>query len=963
MFIYNKKSAMPSILLLICGLLLPMVGFTQSATPGVTWKKFTRSEKINPTQRSLYLQQTCLVELNDPVNLQDCKKNKIQVQRILDDRHLIIYIEKNITANQVLRFKNIWLANHDWKLSPNLLAREKRKESTNKTFLIKLQQADCLNTSLPAFRGISFQPLSPRLISAKGPAQLLIDNLLPLPCVRSISAEALKAIPESRVFDMNLNANKINLLKRSYPQANGLGEVISIKENFYNLDDLDLLNKHINSSIAAKAVSNHTTDMATIIAGAGNSSYNGRGIAPNAQITSSSFNNIFPDAITDFQLLNVNTQNHSYGTSIENFYGNLAQAYDQNVFDQRTLLHVFSAGNEGFQPAPEGSGTYTDINGYANLTGNFKMAKNVLTVGCVDTVGNLIYFSSRGPAHDGRVKPEMVAYSTEGTSNATALVSGVASLLQQAYANHTNGLYPPAALVKAILLNAAQDVDVPGLDFRTGYGNLDAYRSYKNLNEALYFTDNIEQDEEVTFTLTVPSNAQDLKVTLVWTDAPALENANRALVNDLDLKVVAPDGSTTLPWILDAAPDSTSLAKAASRGEDHLNNVEQVTLANLPPGAYKVIVSGTDISSNALDFAIAYQWDQKDEFQWTFPTQNDNMPFDGETTSYFRWESTLTTSTGSLEYSLDNGNSWIMIEAAVDLQRGYHRWLLPEGLNGVAMARICAGTDCYPTETFTLSTLPNLTVGFECGDSLLLSWENYEQATSYNIYALNDASLDSVKNVTENFFIFQKSDFVQPYFAVQPVFAGNKQGIRSVTIDYNLLSSGCYINSFYLENQGQAGLNVLLDLGTAYGISEIIIQRSNATGFVDLGTITDPSPLFLDFLDPNPAQGFNQYRAKLILDNGGIIYSELADAYFLSSLAYLVFPNPASIEEGFNVFSKDFSTEIMDFELFSSDGKLLLQKTLATDREFISTTGLAPGVYLYRISTSSRIEINKIILR
>ncbi|MFK8105262.1 MAG: S8 family peptidase, partial [Saprospiraceae bacterium] len=687
------------------------------------------------------------------------------------------------------------------------------------------------------------------------------------------------------------------------------------------------------------------------------------GIAPNAQITSSSFNNIFPDALSDFQMLNVKTQNHSYGTNIENFYGNLAQAYDQNVFDQPTLLHVFSSGNEGFQPAPAGSGTYTEISNYANLTGNFKMAKNVLTVGCVDTVGNLIYFSSKGPAHDGRVKPEMVAYSTEGSSNSAALVSGVASLLQQLYADNTNGLYPPAALIKAMLLNAAQDVDVPGLDFKTGYGNLDAYRSYKNLNEALYFTDNIEQDDELTFTLSVPSNAQNLKVMLVWTDEPALENANRALVNDLDLKLIAPNGSTTLPWILDSAPDSTSLAKAASRGEDHLNNVEQVTLKNLTAGEYKIIVSGTDISSNTLNFAIAYQWDQKDEFQWNFPTQNDNIPFDGETTSYFRWESTLAASIGSLSYSLDNGNSWITIEEAVDLQRGYHRWLLPEGLTGVAMARICTGTDCYTTETFTLSTLPNLTVGFECGDSVLLSWQNYAQATSYNIYTLNDSRLDSVRNITENFFLFQKSDFAQPYFAVQPVFAGNKKGIRSVTIDYNLLSLGCYINSFYLENQGQAGLNVLLDLGTAYGISEIVIQRSNTAGFVDLGTIADPSPLFLEFLDPAPAQGFNQYRAKLILENGEIIYSELADAYFLSSLAYLVFPNPASVEEGFNVFSKDFSTETMDFELFSSDGKVLLQKTLTTDREFITTKGLAPGIYIYRISTSNDIEINKIILR
>jgi hypothetical protein len=37
----------------------------------------------------------------------------------------------------------------------------------------------------------------------------------------------------------------------------------------------------------------------------------------------------------------------------------------------------------------------------------------------------------KGPAFDGRIKPEMVAFGIDGSSGAAALVSGVAILLQQ----------------------------------------------------------------------------------------------------------------------------------------------------------------------------------------------------------------------------------------------------------------------------------------------------------------------------------------------------------------------------------------------------------------------------------------------------------------------------------------------------------------------------------------------------
>ena len=59
------------------------------------------------------------------------------------------------------------------------------------------------------------------------------------------------------------------------------------------------------------------------------------------------------------------------------------------------------------------------------------MAKNILTVGATDSFSIVAALSSKGPAHDGRVKPELVAFGEDGSSGAAALVSGTSLLLQQ----------------------------------------------------------------------------------------------------------------------------------------------------------------------------------------------------------------------------------------------------------------------------------------------------------------------------------------------------------------------------------------------------------------------------------------------------------------------------------------------------------------------------------------------------
>ena len=142
--------------------------------------------------------------------------------------------------------------------------------------------------------------------------------------------------------------------------------------------------------------------MATMMAGGGNTWYNTKGAAWGSNLSSASFQNLFPEPNSYYQTSSILIQNHSYGTVVENYYGPEAVGYDASVINNNSLLHFFSAGNSGTFAST--TGQYSGIAGYANLTGNFKQAKNIITVGHTDSFGIVLAPSSKGPAFDGRVK-------------------------------------------------------------------------------------------------------------------------------------------------------------------------------------------------------------------------------------------------------------------------------------------------------------------------------------------------------------------------------------------------------------------------------------------------------------------------------------------------------------------------------------------------------------------------------
>lgn len=280
------------------------------------------------------------------------------------------------------------------------------------------------------------------------------------------------------------------------------------------------------------------------------------------------------------------------------------------------------------------------------LWGNVRLpnsAKDTVEVASVNSDTNsLSMFSSRGPTDDGRVKPDLAGPGSRnggfvgitstipydrygvihGTSMSTPAVSGVAALLTEWYKRACVAEGPTPAALKAILLHGAEDLtnipnvgtDFVGPDFAFGYGRARAKESVDLVPHHRLGVVNEVGDTD--FTVTV-GRMQTLKVTLAWDDPSwtadaAPSAATGILQNDLDLTLIAPDGTRHTPWVLRAdAPNEPATRASFAAGavipdsaRDRRNTVEQVSVADAMPGTWRIRVTASTLRLPAQDFVI-----------------------------------------------------------------------------------------------------------------------------------------------------------------------------------------------------------------------------------------------------------------------------------------------------------------------------------------------------------------------
>lgn len=777
----------------------------------------------------------------------------------------------------------------------------------------------------------------------------LIDSLI-LPSTL-VSFADIHRIPkeESVLNSVDNSTNQINTVHGLYPALNGNGLIVSVKENKPDTTDIDLTGRYLTTSLSSPTISQHAGIMSTLIGGGGNSDYSGKGAAWGATLSSSDFASLLPDANTAYQQYHITVQNHSYGTGVENYYGADAAAYDASSMANPGLLHVFSAGNSGNQTSTQGA--YSGIPGYANLTGSFKMGKNMITTGAINGLYQVETLSSKGPAYDGRVKPELVAFGEDGSSGAAAITSGIALLVQQTLKNVT-GQLPAASLVKAILLTTADDIGTPGIDFQTGYGKVNALKAVEAAQQGSYVSGNIAQGQTHTTPLTIPAGIQQVKLTLCWYDAPAAPNAAKALVNDIDLELInTSTGEHWQPWVLSHAAHIDSLAKEPVRKKDSLNNNEQITLNNPTPGEYIIQVKGNSIPSGPQAFTLAWRLDTADRFRWYNPIKADLVR--GGENNVIRWASSFSTNNpATLEYSTDGGHRWELISDHADLTRGYHPWTAPDTCT-TALLKITTGTHSFLSDTFSLCSRIKANTGFNCSDSFLLTWNRPAGINRFVVYGLTGNYLSPLLTTMDTNVVLSKTANPSLNYTVLPLLTNGYSGMKAYTFNYTAQGVACYIKRF-LADLADNTASLMIELGTLYAVQKITVEKLGISGYSNLQSIEPVNTLQYQLTDNTLHRGVNTYRLKIQRTDGTAIYSQPETVYHLQDAGYIVYPNPVSAGAMLHILTAIPGNS--SITLFNATGQQVLQKALTELHEQIPLLTLQRGIYFYLIRKDGQKE-------
>jgi hypothetical protein len=612
--------------------------------------------------------------------------------------------------------------------------------------------------------------------------------------------------PDPKTFNYVMRANtRANVLNADVASGGeglkGKGVTIGIGDDADPTNHVDLRDRVINR--AAGVQNTHGTHVAGIAAGGGIKDPMLQGVAPLATIVSQLFNGIFLNAAAYIADYNMVVTNNSWGNitgecDLAGVYDTYSKLMDDLSIRYPFLLHVFAAGNDG---------TITCFNypqGYKTIVSGHQSSKNVLSVAWGEKNQSASLGSSVGPTADGRIKPEIMSqgsglrstipvddYLTDwGTSMAAPTVAGGGALLIEKYRQMHNGADPKSGLVKALLMNGARDIENPAPDFKSGYGFLNLVRSLDMLKNNRHITSTVSNAATNNHNINVPAGVAQLKVMIYWHDPSAAIFAQQALVNDLDLEVTSTASSTVLPWSLNASFNGVNTN--AVRAADHVNNSEQVTIDNPAAGNYTIRVKGTKINSgNAQEYFIVYDYVPVG-VDLTYPSVGEPMvPGEPVVINWDLWGGPANNFT--LEYSVDGGTTWIIIDNNIPANARQYNWT-PPTITDRCKVRITKNGTSFTDESAPFVVLHQTSVSLstvQCEDYISINWAPIAGATDYEVMMKRGVEMVSVDTTTNTNHIFSNLHRDSTYYVTVRGRINGKPGRRAIAVSRRPNSGNC----------------------------------------------------------------------------------------------------------------------------------------------------------------------------
>jgi len=458
----------------------------------------------------------------------------------------------------------------------------------------------------------------------------------------------------AKAYDLQLHNNlaatevgAVAIRATSSLGLDGSGETIAVMDTGLDNDHPDVFGRiaAINTqygldSSPVDSNSGHGTHIVMTVLGDGSGDASTTGVAPEANLVMYALEHdptgyfgrqgSIYDLLSDAELKTARIAVNAWGSNGNfGFYTADSRSADQYVSNNQYLLPVFSVGDNGASGASQVTAPGT--------------AKNVLSIGSSNN-GSVSASSSQGPTLDGRIKPDLVApgegicsaraeeaksvvgsvcasgthsntrsmyMELSGTSQATAVASGSAALARE-YLREVAGINKPSAsLIKATLVNGAEDLGTPDIpNNNEGWGQIDLENSlapsHAGTDLDVFHDDARELRAGFSMIYSFDMDAsKGVDLTLAWSDVEGSANAPQSesrLMNDLDVVLEAPDGTTYL------GNNFVNGVSVSGGSADDLNNIERIRLpagTTTQTGEWKILVEHRGGSSQRFSIVLA----------------------------------------------------------------------------------------------------------------------------------------------------------------------------------------------------------------------------------------------------------------------------------------------------------------------------------------------------------------------